>query len=565
MNSRSTAGVATAVRTSWWPMAAIAIGQAQMSWNINALPVSVGGISAEFGTAPTTVVTAIVAYSLGVAGFTMFGAKLGQRFGPLRVFRWMTAVFLAAMVIMTASPSPAVMIAAQALAGLASAAIIPSLVVLTAHHYKGRQQATALGMLGAVQAIATVVAFFLAGVVGTYFGWRYSFGLLIPFSIGVLLLSRHLTPVEKMPGVKIDRLGVVLAAAAVTLISLGFNNLGDWGLLLAERSAPVSVLGLSPALVMIVCGVVGVQLFMAWTQSRQAAGQTPLLALVVIESPQDRAAVISMMAITMLGKAITFMIPLYIQIVQGRTSLQTAVAMIPYQLAVLAAAVLVVRLYGRLTPRQIARSAFAVVTVGTLMLAVIVRYEWSDVSVVLGLMLVGLGQGALATLLFNVLVTSAPTEFAGDVGALRGTVSNLAAAVGTAVTGALVIGILSANIQRALVDNPTIPSALISKVDLDNVRFVSNDRLLEMMSSTSASPEQVDAAIAGQRGRAGARAEGYVPAVDLRLACWPSSRQDDCPITSLTRCRADPRGRCVLRGSAPGESALRSKHDCRLQ
>ncbi len=125
----------------------------------------------------------------------------------------------------------------------------------------------------------------------------------------------------------------------------------------------------------------------------------------------------------------------------------------------------------------------------------IVRNDWSNVYVVLGLMLVGLGQGALATLLFNVLVTSSPTEFAGDVGALRGTVSNLAAAVGTAVAGALVISILSANIQRALVDHPTIPAALISKVDLDNVTFVSNDRLLEMMSRTTATPEQVEAAL----------------------------------------------------------------------
>jgi MFS family permease len=495
MNRRSTADVATGDRTSWLPMAAIAMGQAQMSWNINALPVSIGGISAEFSTAPSTVVTAIVAYSLGVAGFTMLGARLGQKFGPLRVFRWMTAMFLVAMVIMTSSASPAVMIAAQGLAGLASAAIIPSLVVLTAHHYKGRQQATALGVLGAVQAIATVVAFFVAGVVGTYFGWRYSFGLLIPFSIGVLLLSRHLAPVEKAPDVRIDRWGVMLAAVAVTLISLGFDNLDDWGLLLADGAAPFSVLGLSPALVMIVCGVVGVQLFIAWTQGRQAAAETPLLALAVIESPQDRAAVVSMMAMTMLGKAITFMIPLYIQIVQGRTSLQTAISMIPYQLAVLAAAVLVVRLYGRLTPRQIARSAFAVVTAGTLLLAVIMRNDWSDLSVVLGLMLVGLGQGALSTLLFNVLVTSSPKEFAGDVGALRGTVSNLAAAVGTAVTGTLVVGLLSANIQRALVDHPTIPPGLISKVDLDSVTFVSNDRLREMMSRTSATPEQVDAAL----------------------------------------------------------------------
>ena len=73
--------------------------------------------------------------------------------------------------------------------------------------------------------------------------------------------------------------------------------------------------------------------------------------------------------------------------------------------------------------------------------------------------------------------------------------SNLAAAVGTAVRGALVIGILSANIQRALVDHPTIPPGLISKVDLDSVTFVSNDRLLEMMSRTAATLEQVEAAL----------------------------------------------------------------------
>ena len=106
MNSRSAADVATEKKTSWLPMVAIAMGQAQMSWNINALPVSIGGITAEFGTSSTTVVTAIVAYSLGVAGFTMLGARLGQRFGALRMFRWMTAVFLAAMLLMTTSVSP---------------------------------------------------------------------------------------------------------------------------------------------------------------------------------------------------------------------------------------------------------------------------------------------------------------------------------------------------------------------------------------------------------------------------------------------------------------------------
>jgi hypothetical protein len=74
-------------------------------------------------------------------------------------------------------------------------------------------------------------------------------------------------------------------------------------------------------------------------------------------------------------------------------------------------------------------------------------------------------------------------EFAGDVGALRGTAANLAGAVGTAAAGALLIGLLSANVMRDLTDNPIIPQDLKQQVGLDNITFVitfvSNDRLLD--------------------------------------------------------------------------------------
>jgi hypothetical protein len=73
-------------------------------------------------------------------------------------------------------------------------------------------------------------------------------------------------------------------------------------------------------------------------------------------------------------------------------------------------------------------------------------------------------------------------EFAGDVGALRGTAANLAGAVGTAAAGALLIGLLSANVMRDLTDNPIIPQDLKQQVGLDNITFVSNDRLLDFPS-----------------------------------------------------------------------------------
>jgi predicted MFS family arabinose efflux permease len=477
------------------PMIVIAMGQAQMSLNINALPVSIGGIVAEFHTAPTTVGTAIVAHSLAVAGFAMLGAKFGQKFGSLRIFRLGTVMFLGAMLLMTFSPSVFVMIAAQVMAGLAAAAIVPTLVVLIVDNYSGPRQGKALGVLGAVQAIAAVTAFFVAGVVGTYLGWRYAFGLVVPFSAITLLLSWRLTPVPKLPEVKIDGVGAVLAAAAVGLISLGVDNLRDWGMVLARATAPFSVLGVSPALVMVIAGVLCVQIFIAWAQRRQARRLTPLLALGVIESPRERAAALAMMAIFMLANALTFLVPLYIQMVQGRTSLATAVAMIPYQFAVFVAAIFVLGLYDRLTPREIARYSFVLVAAALLLLGVEMNNEFSDLLVVLGLVMFGLGQGALATLLFNVLVTYAPREFAGDVGSLRGTIKNLAAGIGTAAAGALVVGILNVNVQRSLTDNPAIPPELISQVDLDRPNFVSNERLADVMANTTATTEQKSEAL----------------------------------------------------------------------
>lgn len=477
-------------KASWLPMVVIGMGQVQMSLNINALPVSIGNIVNEFDTSPTTVGTAIVAYSLAVAGFVMLGGKLGQKFGSLNVFRIATAVLLVAMGIMTFSPNATVMIIAQLLAGLAAAAIVPTLVVLIANNYKGKQQAQALGILGAVQAITTVTAFFLAGALGTWIGWRWAFGIIIPFTALVLFLSTRLKPVKKLPNVTIDGVGVLLAAAAIILISVGFNNLNSWGLLFAKAVAPFTLLGISPAPILILLGVVGVQLFIGWTQERQANQQTPLLSLEVIDSQQEQAAVYSMMAIVILGNALTFLTPLYIQMVQGRTSFQTSVAMIPYQLAVFAAAISIVRLFDRVAPRQIARYAFILVSVGMVILAIVMDNQWSNLLVIFGLILVGLGQGSLVTLLFNALVTASPKELAADVGALRGTVNNLAAGIGTALAGALVVGILSLNIQRGLVDNPTIPPDLIQQVNLDNVTFVSNDRLESVMANTTATPEQ---------------------------------------------------------------------------
>ncbi len=496
MSTTATApGSAAETRETWVPMITIALGQSIMSFNVAALPVSMSGMVASFGVPPTTVATGIVMYSLAVAGLVMLGSKLTQRFGATRMFQIVVGLYLLAQTLMTFSPNATVMLAAQGLCGMAAAVIVPSLVALIANHYHGTQQATAVGALGSARAGASALAFLAGGILGTFIGWRPVFGILIVVSAIVFFLSFRLKKDDGRPDVQIDFIGVVLAAAGIILISLGFNNLNRWGLGFAGPNAPFDILGMSPAPLMIVVGIILLQSLIAWCRRVAAAGKTPLLDLRVVMSPSERAAVYTMFAVVALEAALNFAVPLYIQIVQGRTPIATAIAMMPFNLTVFVTALLVVRLYSRLSPRQIGRAGFTVCTLALLWLAFVVNNDWTELPVLIGLFFFGLGQGALVTLVFNVLVTAAPKELASDVGALRGTTQNLAAAVGTALAGALMVGLLSTAVLSYLADNPEFPPEIQAELNLDNVNFVSNDQLLVILDGTSATPEQVAEAV----------------------------------------------------------------------
>lgn len=479
---------------SWLPLVVILLAQIQMAFNVNAIPVSIGPIVEELGVSATSVGTALVFYALFVAAFVLLGAKLGKMFGNRLVFQVTALAHGAAMAMMALSTSAATMNLAQALAGLAAAALVPTLVVLIAANYREKQQAQALGILAGTPAISGALAFFIAGLLGTLVSWRLSFGILSVLSVIVFVLSFRLQPIPRQSGVKIDFVGVVLAALAVILISLGFNNLNTWGIMVAKPAAPFDLLGLSPAPFMVIVGIVLGQGFFTWSHRRVEKKKTPLLALEVLESREERANIAALLVIGALGPAVNFLIPLYIQIVQNQSSLFTAVTVIPYTLAIATAAILIVRFFDRLTPRQIALIGFAVVSGGLALLAVTINNEWRTPVVVFSLILVGLGEGALLTLLFNVMVSASPKELAGDVGALRGVANNLSTALGTAFAGVVAVSLLSAIVFSSLAQS-TIPDSLKVQVDLDNVNFITNDQLEAALSETTATPAQIAEAV----------------------------------------------------------------------
>jgi MFS family permease len=518
-------GVQDVERAPWLPLIVIVLAQIQMSFNINALPVLVGPITQDLATPATSVATALVVYALFVAGLVMVGAKVGRLFGERLVFQVGVVVHAVAMGIMAFSTDARTMYNAQAVAGLGAVAIVPSLVVLVAANYQGRQQAFGLGAIAGAAPIAGALAFFIAGLLGATLGWRYSFGILVFIAAAVLILSFRFKPVPRERGIRIDLVGAALAAAAIALISFGFNNLNAWGLVLAKPAAPFSLVGLSPAPFMVVLGIVLIQAFIAWSRRRVSGGRTPLLSLEVFDSRYERAALVAMFIIGALGPAVNFLIPVYIQIVQNRSTLYTAVAVVPYTLAIASASIFVVRTYDHLTPRQIAIASLVLFAVALILLAFTIRNDWSTPVVILGLVMAGLGEGALLTLMFNVLVAASPRELAGDVGALRGVANNLSTALGTAFASVVAVSLLSLIVTTSL-NRSAIPDSLKTEVNLDNVNFVTNAHLRDVLSGTTATPEQVDEAVAiNQEARLRAlKASFLILAGTALLAIFPATR-----------------------------------------
>ena len=483
------------VRKSWLPLISLFLAQVLMSFNVAALPISLGGIVSEFGVPPTVASTTIVMYGLAVAALVMTGAKLGQRVGWVLIFRVVIVLFAGSAVLMIVSPSVGWAIAGQAVAGAAAAIIVPSIVALIAENYRGTQQATAIGAIGSARAISGVTAFLIGGTLGTLVGWRPMFVIVLGIAVVVFAFSFTLRSDRGDASIRIDLVASLLIGAAIVLLTLGFNNLNGWGAVAATEAAPFSILGLSPAPVFIVVGVVLGQLFFLWTRRRMAEGKVPLIDLSVLDSSRERAAVYAMFIVVALEACVNFTIPLYIQIVQGRTPFATSLAMMPFNLTVFVTATLVVRFYRRYPPRVIGVAGFVLTTAALVWLSFVVDNNWETLPTILGLVVFGIGQGALVTLVFNVLVTAAPSELAGDVGSLRGTTQNLASAVGTAVAGALLVSLLGLGVARAVVEHPEMPPELVAQVDLDEVNFISNDDLRAVLAQTDAAPAQIDAAV----------------------------------------------------------------------
>jgi len=484
-----------AAKTSWLPLIIVVLTQIQASFAVNALTVSMAGITGDLDIAATSVGTAITASTFAMAAFILLGAKIGSRFGSKGVFQIAAAGHGLAMLGVALAPTGSVLFIAQAASGAFIALISPALTVFIASNYKGRQQGVAIGLLAAAIPAAGVLALLIAGSFANTIGWRWSFILVVALAVVNLVLSLSLKKIPAQALLQIDWIGATIAAISIILLSFGFSGLEPWGLVVASEGAPFDILGLSPAPILVILGLVGGQIFFVWVARRLKEKKSRIFDLRVLRSSSELMITACMGIMLFIGTAANFVIPLYMQVVQGRTGIETSFAIIPYTLSIFLASTFIASLYGRFRPRHIATGGFVVVAAALTLLAFTIQNSWGQTFIVLGLILLGLGQGSIVALVFNTLLSRAPKELAGDVGAWRGLVHNLSGSVGIAVISVFAVTVLSGLVISKVDESPILTPEVVAEVNLDNVNFITNDQLEGVLSQTGASADEVDEAV----------------------------------------------------------------------
>ena len=172
-----------------------------------------------------------------------------------------------------------------------------------------------------------------------------------------------------------------------------------------------------------------------------------------------------------------FAVPLFLSVALGLSAIETGVRLLPLSVTLLIAAVGIPRLLPNASPRRVVRLGFLALFAGVTVLVAALDSGAGPEITTWPMLLAGLGIGALASQLGSVTVSAVPDEQTGEVGGLQNTLTNLGASIGTALSGAVLISVLTASLISGIQDNPAIPADIKSKAATElsaGVPFISD-------------------------------------------------------------------------------------------
>lgn len=419
---------AQAARDNPWPaLWAMVLGFFMILVDSTIVNVANPAIMAAMGADYAGVIWVTSAYLLAYAVPLLVTGRLGDRFGPRRIYLTGLAVFTVASLLCGLSGTLPALVAARALQGFGASMMTPQTMAVITRLFPAERRGVAMGVWGSVAGIAMLIGPVLGGVLVDTLGWEWVFFVNIPVGLVAFALAVARVPALERHEHRFDLVGVALSTLGVFLVVFGLQEGQSyhWGTIWG----PISVWGL------IGVGVVVLGLFVAW-QARHTG--EPLLPLPLF---RDRNFSLANLAIGTVGFGLQcFPLPLifYIQDVRGLTPTQSGLLLMPSAVMSALLARSVGRRVDRTDARTVALGGLALCVVALAGYAVLVGAEVAVWWLLVPNMVLGLGMAQVMAPLSTTATRSLPPHRAGAGAGVYNTMRQVGSVMGSATAAALI-------------------------------------------------------------------------------------------------------------------------------
>ena len=215
------------VRKRWWALYVLCSGVLMIVLDTTIVNVALPSIREDLHFSETSLVWVVNAYMLTFGGFLLLGGRLGDLFGPRRLFLLGLVFFTVASVGCGVANSQGMLIVARALQGLGGAVVTAvALSLIMTLFTENSDRAKAMGIYGFVCSAGGSIGVLLGGFLTTALNWHWIFLVNVPIGVLVYLASARLLPPDRTQEQRprLDYAGAVSVTASMMLAVYAIVN-----------------------------------------------------------------------------------------------------------------------------------------------------------------------------------------------------------------------------------------------------------------------------------------------------------------------------------------------------
>ncbi|MDT3699292.1 MAG: DHA2 family efflux MFS transporter permease subunit [Thermincola sp.] len=432
----------------WLALGVVVIGTFMAILDTSIVNIAIPKMMNVFGVSTDEIKWVLTAYMLTMGAVIPLTGYLGDRFGTKKVYIWALISFTAGSALCGFAWSNSAMIAARIIQAIGGGMIMPVSMSILYQVVPQEERGMALGIWGIAAMAAPAIGPTLSGYIVEHLDWRLIFTINIPVGvIGVILTGIILEEFPKRPTKGFDYLGFLSCTAGLgcILYVLGEGSAIDW-----SQFSNVFL---------ILIGVFSLILFVA----NELTHEDPLLDLRLLKIWPFTLSILISGAINIAMFGGIFLLPLYLQNLQGYSAMQTGVLLFPSAVATGITMPIGGRLFDKVGAKPVVIPGLILMTLSTYFLSEI-SLETSPNVIILLTVVRGIGMGLAMMPSSTQGMNAIPRHLVGRASALSNVIRQVA--------GSLGITILTTVMQNNQVENYVRLSDQISWFNPNSLQLV---------------------------------------------------------------------------------------------